>query len=112
MPPDLATITERVVRARQAAAGSATSSALLAELDDVLTEGYAWALDGDAWSNREEQRLHEVISDASRPVRGAELRARTTRHVRFQRDLIALRRALGDLRHERDRLRSGAQLSA
>jgi ABC-type phosphate transport system auxiliary subunit len=83
----------------------ATTEALLAQIDDRLTEGYAWALSGDAWSMRTEQLLHELDGDTlAVDDRGLRLLARE--HVRFRRDLIALRRELAALRRERDRLRA------
>ena len=109
MSPDLKVMIERVVRLREDLAGRQPSRALLAEIEDVLTEGYARALTGDAWSTRTEQRLHELISDASTPVRGGDLRAIATDHASFQRDLIELRRELTALWHARDRLRTDSR---
>jgi hypothetical protein len=83
----------------------ATTEALLAQIDDRLTEGYAWALSGDAWALRTEQCLHALASDTlSVDDRGLRLLARE--HARFRRDLVALRRELAALRRERDRLRA------
>ena len=106
MSPDLSVMIERVAGLCDALAGREPSAALLAEVDDVLTEGYARALNGDAWSTRTEERLHELINDESVPIRGRELRAVATDHAGFQRDLIELRRKLGELWNARDGLRS------
>jgi hypothetical protein len=100
---------ERVARLCDGLAVRSSSSALMTEIDDVLTEGYARALNGDAWSTRTEERLHELISDPEAPVRGRHLRAVATDHTGFQRDLIELRRSLAVLSHERDRLRAGVR---
>ena len=105
MSPDLTAMIERVRLLRDAVAGRTASVALLAEIDEVLTEGYARALNGDAWSTRTEERLHELINDPSEPVRARELRAVATDHAGFQRDLIELRERLAELWSERDRLR-------
>jgi hypothetical protein len=105
MSPDLAAMIERVRRLREELTRATPTKARLAEVEDVLTEGYARALNGDAWSTRTEQRLHELISDAGAPVRGGYLRAVATDHAGFQRDLIELRRQLTELWHARDRLR-------
>jgi hypothetical protein len=108
MSPDLTSMIERVAALRAKLARRTPSEALLDEIEDVLTEGYARALNGDAWSTRTEQRLHELISDAGTPVRGGHLRAVANDHAGFQRDLIELRRELTELWHERDRLRAGS----
>jgi len=110
MRPDLATMIERVIALRAQAHERARSADefLLDEIEDVLTEGYAYALAGDAWSMRSEQRLHELINDAQSPVRGRDVRSLAAEHGRLQREVVALRRELAELRHERDRLRAGS----
>lgn len=110
MAPDLATMIERVAALR-AQVRARSGGALLAEIEDTLTEGYAHALSGDAWSMRSEQRLHDLIHSES-PVRGRELRALAYEHARFQGDVIALRRELAELRHDRDRLQAGTRKHA
>jgi hypothetical protein len=112
MPPDLATMIQRVAALRERAHIRATDIGLLAETEDMLTEGYAHALAGDAWSMQSEQRLHELINDINSPVRGRDLRSLAGEHARFQRDVMALRRELADLRHERDRLAATHAASA
>ena len=97
---------ERVAALRVQARGRTAPDALLAEIENTLTEGYAHALSGDAWSTRSEQRLHDLISNSDSPVRGRELRALATEHARFQNDVIALRRELAELRNDRDRLKA------
>lgn len=104
MPPDLTAVIERVRRLRASTHEVEPSLALIARIDDGLSQGYAWALDGDAWSMREEQRLHELISDNTTRPDGGELHARATEHERFQRDLAALRHELAELWRERQRL--------
>lgn len=108
MRPDLATMIERVAALRREVRGRMSGDALLAEIEDTLTEGYAQALSGDAWSMRSEQRLHDLISDPESPLRGREIRTLATEHARFQNDVIALRRELAELRDDRDRLQAGA----
>ena len=113
MPPDLATVIERVAALRaQARDRRGWDATLLAQIEDMLTEGYAHALDGDAWSMRSEERLHELIADTDSIVRGRELRTLAGEHARFQRDVIALRRELAELRHDRDRLWSGTRAAS
>lgn len=103
---------ERVAALRDRVRGKTAGEALLAEVEDTLTEGYAHALSGDAWSMRSEQRLHDLISNPQAPVRGRELRALAYEHARFQNDVIALRRELAELRHDRDRLSAGSHAAS
>lgn len=114
MRPDLATMIGRVEVLRRQIRGRADSmdTTLLAQIEDMLTEGYAHALDGDAWSMRSEERLHELISDSGSVVRGRELRQLAAEHARFQREIVALRRELAELRHDRDRMQALARSSA
>jgi hypothetical protein len=97
VPPDLASITQRVTRLRARPVVGARPDA---ELEDALAAGYAAALAGDAWSMRTEQRLYELMSELT-PGAGGELRALATEHVRFQRELVALRRDLAELARAR-----------
>jgi hypothetical protein len=85
-------------------ASTTATQALLAQIEDRLTEGYAWALNGDAWSMRIEQRLYELGSNTLVVVDDCDYRGLAREHVRFRRELAALRRELAALRRERDRL--------
>lgn len=77
--------------------------ALLAEIEDALSGGYAEALAGDAWAERARRTLLRPVDEA--PTRKSrELREMSAQHVRFQRDLDALRCELGALKDARDRL--------
>jgi hypothetical protein len=107
MSPDLAAMIERVAHLCAELPDRPLSTGLLAEVDEVLTAGYARALNGDAWSTRTEERLHELIYDAGAPLRARELRAIATDHAGFQRDLVELRAKLAELGTERSRLRAG-----
>ena len=100
MQPDLATMIKRLGALRARVEGG--EEAPLAQIEEALTDGYAEALAADAWSMSTEDRLQELITNASIPVRGRELRALATEHQCFQRDLIALRRELAALRRDRD----------
>ncbi|MDQ3678475.1 MAG: hypothetical protein M3401_17040 [Actinomycetota bacterium] len=104
MRPDLLTMIDRVAQLREEVASGAPHEAVLAKIEDGLSEGYAWALSGDAWSIRTEQRLHALVNDARAPVRGPDRRVLAREHTVCQRELIALRRELAGLRRERDRL--------
>jgi len=84
----------------------------MAEIDDALSEGYAQALAADAWLMRTEQRLHELIDDASLAARGRDLRALSGELARVQRRLAELRRELEALRRDNDRLRTRSHVSS
>jgi hypothetical protein len=109
MRPDLSTISDRVTSLRAESAGDAATDELLADIEDALMEGYAWALSGDAWSLATEERLHELMTD---PDSGGELGELAADHARFQRQLIGLRRALSELWRDRDRLREQLRATA
>ncbi len=98
-------MTARVAELREVSEASSATEALLAQIEDRLTEGYAWALSGDAWSMQTEERLHELRSDKL-VVDDHDHRALARGHIRFRRDLSALRRELSALRREHDRLRA------
>jgi hypothetical protein len=104
--PDLATMIGQVAALREVPASRTPTEALLAQIEDGLTEGYAWALTGDAWSMRTEQRLHALGSDALVAGDERELRALAREHARVRRDLNALRRELAALRRDLDRVRA------
>lgn len=106
MPPDLAAITARVAALRDVAASRTTAGALLGEIADALSEGYAWALQGDAWSIRAMQRMYAFIDDADTVAAGRALRALAAEHACVQRDVVALRRELAALQRHYDRLRA------
>jgi ABC-type phosphate transport system auxiliary subunit len=84
----------------------ATTEALLAQIDDRLTEGCAWALSGDALAMRTERRLRQLRSDPLVAVDDRGLHTLAREHARLRRDLVVVRRELAALRRERDRLRA------
>ena len=108
MRPDLDAMIDQVSRLRVHAGKAGADTTLAAKIEDALSAGYAVALAGDAWSMKSEVRLHKLISDVTVPVRGTQVRELTSEHASFERDLIALRRALAELRRERDRLCAGS----
>ena len=108
MLQDVEDATKLVVAARARVARLPPGVVAVREIDDVLTEGYARALEGDAWLMHAEERLHELIDDPSAPKRGRELRTVAREHDDCQRSVIELRRELEALRQERSRMRSRA----
>jgi hypothetical protein len=112
MAPDLPSMTDRLAGLREQVAHPGAGPALLAQVEDALTEGYACALSADDWTARAERRLHDLLTDTDVPVRARDLRELTTQHTRLQRELVALRRELAALWHDRDRLRTGARAAS
>lgn len=104
MRPDIETAVEHVAAARVRLGRAPLGEVDAQEIEDALCKGYAQALAGDAWLAQTEQRLHELIEDRSRPVRGRDVRALAAEHGDFQHGLIALRRELAAMRREHDRL--------
>lgn len=107
MRPDVQMARERVVAVRARVERVADQEALTDEVEDALCEGYAQALAGDAWLTEGEQRLHELIDDASIESRGTALRALVRENGELQRHVILLRQELELLRREHDRRREG-----
>lgn len=97
-------MTERVARLRAEAAADVSVAALRARIDDLLTEGYLAALDGDAWSISAEHELHDLLNEGRLAAGVGQLQDLVKRHTAVQMDLLALRRELSLLRRERDRL--------
>lgn len=113
MRPDVATMIDRVAAVRQRARGGRAEERLLAEIEYTLSEGYAQALAGDAWSMRSEQRLHDLIDNRSSSMRGGrELRTLANEHAVFQQDVVALRCELAQLRKDRDRVHAGSHATS
>ena len=96
---------ERVTGLRDASATSTPSDALVAEIEDALTTGYAWALSADGCFMRVEERLREAVTGAS-GLAAVKLRALGGEHARLREDLSTLRQALAGLRSDRDRVRA------
>ena len=106
MLEDVEDATRMVVAARARVARLPPGVVAVREIDDVLTEGYARALEGDAWLLEAEERLHELIDHSSAPTRGHQLRTIAREHDDYQQRVIELRRELEALRQERARMRS------
>ena len=108
MHPDLTPISDRV-QALSERAGRATSDlVLLSEIETTLCDGYAEALEGDAWSAQMERRMQELIVQIPAAGAARELRVVAKRHGDFQVHLVLLRRRLVRLRAEFDRLGAGS----
>ena len=101
-------MTARVAQLRAETAARARSDVSRAKIADVLTEGYARALAGDAWAMRAERQLHDLLCDSASPNRGVSLRALMREHASFQAELMTLRRELAALRRQHRAARSAA----
>ena len=106
MLQDVENATKMIIAARARVARLPPGVVAVGEIDDVLTQGYARALEGDAWLSQTEERLHDLIDDVTAVKRGRELRTIAREHDHFQRSVIELRRELEALRLERTRIRS------
>ncbi len=104
MRPDVQSAIDGVIATRARLRREPARNGALQECEDVLSEGYAQALAGDAWLAHTEQRLHELIDDASIPVRGRDLRVLVREHGEVERNVIELRSELDGLRREHDRV--------
>jgi hypothetical protein len=112
MLQDVEDATKMVVAARARVARLPPGVVAVREIDDVLTQGYARALEGDAWLMQAEERLHELIDNPAAPTRGRELRTIARQHDSCQQSVIALRRELEALRQERTRMRSRSHVGS
>ncbi len=106
MRPDVEAATERAVAMCARLARTSERSALAEDVEDVLCDGYAQALAGDAWLAERERRLHDLIEEPSIEFRAHDLRALIGEHRDFQHGVIALRFELEALRREHHRLRA------
>lgn len=109
MHPDLTPISDRVqALCERAGRRAAPDPVLVGEIERTLCDGYAEALEGDAWSAQMERRMQELIVRIPAAGAARELRVVAKRHGDFQVHLVLLRRRLVRLRAEFDRLGSGA----
>jgi hypothetical protein len=70
----------------------------LSELEDLLTEGYARALDGEAQSRRLEQRLAKLLPDIDEPGVAREIRRLTLQRRTVDQAVSDLRAKLAAVR--------------
>jgi hypothetical protein len=98
------------IRMLLAAPDTGAKAPTLAELDETLTTGYATALQLEAERWRLERRAQEVTAQIASGDGGGggvvELASLTDRIATADEDLLALRRALGDLRARASALRA------
>lgn len=102
---DIELLTDRVAAARARLAGLAAAELPARELDDMLGDGYAVALAGDAWVAQSQQRLDELLENAAVLARSRrDLHAHTRERLELQRSVAGLRRELAALRVDVDKL--------
>jgi hypothetical protein len=109
MRPDVETAARRVAETRARLARLPAGQVVTQEVEDALGDGYALALEGDAWLMHADERFEALIDGPSETVSGREVRALRHERQTFTRDLAALRAELALLRdaHERPALDAG-----
>ena len=90
----------RLEELAQRAAGPDADAVLLAELENLLSEGYAHALAGDARRRRLDERLEELIARLDEPGVAPEVRRLTLERRTVDRAREDLRARLGLVRDE------------
>jgi hypothetical protein len=103
MRPDVEAATRRVRQMRTRAGGFPPGGTFAHEVENALGNGYAVALEGDAWLMGAERALEAMIEDTSRAASAKEIRARLHDLRRFKGKLAALRDELAALRGEHER---------
>jgi cell division septum initiation protein DivIVA len=101
-----ASLHDRIDRALERAHGGSGDAALLRELNDVLCEGYAEALQAEAGLIRLEERLAERIA-APRTDPADDLRVLAREHRASEQEVARLRARLA-VAHQRFRALGGA----
>src|SRR3954447_22796102 len=83
---------------RRLDAVAATPELRLSQLEDLLTEGYARALEGEAQSRRLEQRLAKLLPDIDKPGVAKEIRRLTLQRRTVDQAVSDLRAKLAAVR--------------
>jgi hypothetical protein len=83
---------------RRLDAVAARADLSLSELEDLLTEGYARALDGEAQSRRLEQRLATLLPEMDEPRVATEIRRLTLQRRTVDQAVSDLRAKLASVR--------------
>ena len=102
----------RLERLAHRAACPGADALLLADLEDLLSEGYAHALAGDARRRRLDERLEALIARLGEPGVATEVRRLTVERRTLDRALKDLRARLGIARDELIRHLGGRGASA
>jgi hypothetical protein len=93
MRPDVETATRRVADTRARLTDLTDSQVTAQEIEVALGDGYAVALEGDAWIMHADQRFAELVRHPSGTVSGRDVRT-------FGRELRAFAEDVAALRHE------------
>jgi hypothetical protein len=109
---ELAALKMRIEALAVRAAEADPDAALLAELDALLSEGYAWALDGDARLRRLDDRLEGLIRNVEEPAVAKEVRRVALERRSLDRSIADLRARLAEVRDHFVRLGGARGLSA
>jgi hypothetical protein len=109
---EFADLEGRLEQIAHRAAGPDADAFLLADLEDLLSEGYARALAGDARRRRLDERLEELIARLDEPGVATDVRRLTMERRIMDRALKDLRARLGFVRDELIRHVGGRGFSA
>jgi hypothetical protein len=93
---DCAPLLDRIDALTRRARRATSDPALLAEIEDLLSRGYADALSGEARMVALEERLDEIL-DTGDEARARELRLVVREHRAVEGTVARLRRALSEL---------------
>jgi hypothetical protein len=93
---DSAPLLDRIAALTVRARHSSSHAALLAEIEDLLSQGYTEALSGEARMVALEEQLDEIL-DAGDETRARELRLVVREHRAVEGAVAQLRRALSEL---------------
>lgn len=109
---DFVDLERRLEEVAHRAAGPDADAVLLADLENLLSEGYVRALAGDARRRRLDARLEELVARLDEPGVAGEVRRLAVERRTVDRDLKDLRARLGLVRDEFVRHVGGRQASA
>jgi hypothetical protein len=105
-----AELEERINSLSRRAAHPGADAALIAQLDALLSEGYAHALDGDARGRRLDEQITQLI-DLNQPGAATEVRRLALERRSLERAIADLRSRLAVVRDQFARLGGGRKAS-
>jgi uncharacterized coiled-coil protein SlyX len=94
---DFSDLERRIERLRNRAASGPLTAQLVAEIEDVLTEGYISALQADARSRRLRERVDALVDDPDAPPAAEEVRQLGSERRMLEQSVHALRKRLSGL---------------
>jgi hypothetical protein len=104
---ELGELLKRIDRLSSRASGTADDAQLLSEIEDLLGEGYAQALNAEARSRRLGERLERLVEIIDEPGAAVEIRRITVQRRSLDQRTAELRGRLSVLREHFVRLGGG-----